>query len=314
MLSKQMKHLNMNENIDKDLPEAFSVLREIKKSSGECLLLVRGLIGKIKSNGISDGSSHLQGISFLDLKNQLMASYMANLGLLMDKKTSGKSVQHDPSIDRLIEIRTVLEKMRPIEHKLKYQINKVITAYKECKLDPSDPRKFRPNFGAFTNMPEEADSDAAEEQEKVEKPKLYVAPKMAPVHYSDDETMEEREKKMVEKKTKRALSSAMIREMREQYTDAPIEIVESHDLHRILENRKMKEKTEYEEDNFVRLTVSKKEMAGRRKLGTMSALGALADFDDFGEGETMDGSSKKKRKISQKKHKGKKGNNKRRRR
>lgn len=45
--------------------------------------------------------------------------------------------------------------------------------------------------------------------------------------------MEEREKKMVEKKTKRALSSAMIREMREQYTDAPIEIVVSCYCHSI---------------------------------------------------------------------------------
>ena len=49
----------------------------------------------------------IQGISFLDVKNQLMTSYMSNLGLLMDKKTCGKSVQNDPAIDRLVEIRTV---------------------------------------------------------------------------------------------------------------------------------------------------------------------------------------------------------------
>ncbi|XP_055890449.1 neuroguidin-like isoform X2 [Biomphalaria glabrata] len=250
------------------------------------------------------------GISFLDVKNQLMASYMVNMGLLMDKKSSGQSISEDPSIDRLVEIRTVLEKMRPIEHKLKYQINKVVTAYKECKLDPSDPRKFQPNFAALAKKSQDGSSDEEkEEQEKAEdKNKVYVAPKLAPVYYSDDETMEERKKKMTEKKMKRALSSAMLREMREQYTDAPIEIIESHDLHRIRENRKEREKTEYEENNFVRLSVSKKEMAARRKMGTMSALGALADFDDIGhfDDSHQGEQAKKKRKLShkQKKHKG----------
>lgn len=41
---------------------------------------------------------------------------------------------------------------------------------------------------------------------------------------ADDETTEERTKKTLEKKSKRALSSAMLREMREQFTDAPMEI------------------------------------------------------------------------------------------
>ncbi|CAL1530262.1 unnamed protein product [Lymnaea stagnalis] len=302
-----MKDLN-----NSDIPESLSVLREIKKASGECLQHVRSLISKVKN---TPQKLRSQGISFLDVKNQLMVSYMANLGLLMDKKTSGESVKDDPSIDRLVEIRTVLEKMRPIEHKLKYQINKVVTAYKECKIDPSDPRKFKANFAAFTNMPQDTPSDQEEtvEQDSAgNKSKVYVAPKLAPVHYSDDETAEERQNKQTEKKRKRAISSAMLREMREQYTDAPIEIIESHDIHRITENRKMKEKTEYEENNFVRLTVSKKDMAGSRKMGTMSALGALADFDDFdGEGERKKGGpAMKKRKVTHKKQKGKRFNKK----
>ncbi|GFN95245.1 neuroguidin-like [Plakobranchus ocellatus] len=279
-----------NTEINKDIPEGLSLLKEIKKSSGECLHHIRALTTKVREN---PKSSH--GMSFLDVKNQLMGSYMANLALLVDKKTSGQSVREDPSIDRLVEIRTVLEKMRPIEHKLKYQINKVVTAYKEKKQDPSDPRKFRANFGAFANA-SESDSSDDEEKGSEDKPKTYVAPKLAPVHYSDDETPEDRLKKQTEKKTKKALSSAMLREMREQYTDAPIEITESRDLHRIRDNRKMKERTEYEETNFMRLPVSKKESAGMRKLGTMSALGALADFGDM-EDSGQGGPAKKRKKV-----------------
>ncbi|KAK3758526.1 hypothetical protein RRG08_058796 [Elysia crispata] len=290
--------------VNSEIPEALSLLREIKKSSGECLQHIRALTAKIQEN---PKSSH--GLSFLDVKNQLMGSYMANLALLMDKKTSGQSIRNDLSIGRLIEIRTVLEKMRPIEHKLKYQINKVITTFKEKQQDPSDPRKFKANFGAFANAESESDSSADEDNDakdsNEDKRKTYVAPKLAPVHYSDDETPEARLKKQAEKTTKRALSSALLKEMREQYTDAPIEISESRDIHRIRDNRKVKERTEYEENNFMRLPISKKESAGMKKLGTMSALGALADFEDMGDldGSGKGGPAKKKRKVTQKKQK-----------
>ncbi|BFZ12774.1 hypothetical protein BsWGS_15813 [Bradybaena similaris] len=296
----------MSSVVKADLPEALNVLRDIKKSSVECLQHLRSLLTKIKERPSTVQS---QGMSFLDVKNQLMASYMANLGLLMDKKTSGLTVKDDPSIDRLVEIRTVLEKMRPIEHKLKYQINKVVTSYKEGIHDPNDPRKFKANFGAFGNVRAQNSSDEEDtvnKEKAQDKPKTYVVPKLTPVYYSDDETTEERTKKTLEKKSKRALSSAMLREMREQFTDAPMEITESHNLHRFRDNKKLLEKTEYEENNFVRLATSKKESAGMRKMGTMSALGSLADFDDFSafDGNTEGGHSKK-RKITHKKHKGK---------
>ncbi|CAG5128875.1 unnamed protein product [Candidula unifasciata] len=296
----------MSSLVETDLPEALTVLRDIKKSAGECLQHLRSLLAKIKER---PSNVHSQGMSFLDVKNQLMASYMANLGLLMDKKTSGLTVKDDPSIDRLVENRTVLEKMRPMEHKLKYQINKVVTAYKEGMLDPNDPRKFKANFGAFANVPIQNSSDeedAAIKEKAQDKFKAYVVPKLTPVYYSDDETAEERTKKMQEKTSKRALSSAMLREMREQFTDAPVEITESQNLHRFKDNRKMQEKLEYEENNFVRLSVSKKESAGMRKMGTMSALGSLADFDHFGEFDAnTEGGHTKKRKVTHKKHKGK---------
>lgn len=51
-----------------------------------------------------------------------MLDYMTNLTYLMLRKSFGKSIENDPSIERIVENRTVLEKMRPIEKKLKYQV------------------------------------------------------------------------------------------------------------------------------------------------------------------------------------------------
>ena len=45
---------------------------------------------------------------------------------LMLHKSSGKSIANIESRNRMIEIRTVLEKIRPLDHKLKYQVDKLI--------------------------------------------------------------------------------------------------------------------------------------------------------------------------------------------
>ena len=49
-----------------------------------------------------------------------------NLCYLIGQKCIGKSIEGDLAIERLIEIRTVLEHIRPIDQKLKYQIEKFV--------------------------------------------------------------------------------------------------------------------------------------------------------------------------------------------
>ena len=50
---------------------------------------------------------HLQGISFLEVKNHTLLSYLTNITHLASIKCQGKSIQGDPTIERLVEIRTV---------------------------------------------------------------------------------------------------------------------------------------------------------------------------------------------------------------
>lgn len=70
----------------------------------------------------------MQGISFLEVKYHQLLTYLINLTYVMCIKSKGTSINRDPAIDRLVEIRTVLERMKPIEHKLRYQIEKVVKA------------------------------------------------------------------------------------------------------------------------------------------------------------------------------------------
>lgn len=47
--------------------------------------------------------------------------------------------------ERLVEIRTLLERMRPVEHKLRYQIDKLLKIATTGKFETTDPLQFKAN-------------------------------------------------------------------------------------------------------------------------------------------------------------------------
>ena len=53
--------------------------------------------------------------------------------------------------DRLVEIRTLLERMRPVEHKLKYQIEKLLKIATTGKFETTDPLQFKANPNNLIN-------------------------------------------------------------------------------------------------------------------------------------------------------------------
>ena len=109
---------------------------------------------------------------------------------------------------------------------------------------------------------------------KSDKKPKYVAPKVAPMHYEED-TLEARKQRALDKAKKRALSSSLIRELRNEFDDAPEEISEVTVGRKKL-NKKQDERTRYEEDNFVRLNLTRKEK--RREEGPNHGLLTVSDL------------------------------------
>ena len=117
----------MVDKISQDTPEESDskdaiqkhkdMLSDVIKTSKQMEANIDLLIEKINS-----GPDTSQGISFLDLKNDLLMDYNLNLIYLMYKKSCEGKIENDAAIERLCYLRTVLEKIRPIEHKLKYNI------------------------------------------------------------------------------------------------------------------------------------------------------------------------------------------------
>ncbi|XP_007439857.2 neuroguidin [Python bivittatus] len=264
-------------------------------------------------------SSH-QGLSFLEVKDHLLLLYLQDLSQLMLEKTLGHSVANHPALLRLVETRTVLEKMRPIEQKLKYQMDKLVKAAVVGGLGENDPLRFKPNPNNLMSKlsdsedgeDDEDDGDVKNSGKETSKGGIrkYVPPRLVPVHYNETEM--EREKKMLEQAKRRALSSSIIRELKEQYSDAPEEIREGRHAHAARQNREDEHRTNYEESMMVRLNVSRKEKARRRQGGVLgSQLSSLTHFGDISAltgatpslGEDSNLPKKKRKKMSTKRGK-----------
>eukprot|EP00916_Digyalum_oweni_P021749 GHVL01036059.1.p1 GENE.GHVL01036059.1~~GHVL01036059.1.p1 ORF type:complete len:119 (+),score=17.50 GHVL01036059.1:54-410(+) len=66
------------------------------------------------------------GIEFIVTKTLLDICYCTYLSFYMSLRLSGVDITNHPVIQRLIKLRTICEKIRPIDNKLKYKIEKII--------------------------------------------------------------------------------------------------------------------------------------------------------------------------------------------
>jgi U3 small nucleolar ribonucleoprotein protein LCP5 len=126
-----------------------------------------------------------EGISLLDVKNELLLSYLQNLVFLILLKLRARSgnasskqelalYPHDEVVQKLVELRVYLEKgVRPLENRLKYNIDKIIRTADDAarrmsqSAVKSKPRrtKDQADVDSDASDAESAGSDQTEEDE-----------------------------------------------------------------------------------------------------------------------------------------------------
>lgn len=230
--------------------QTSKLLREISSSVVEA----KESINKI----INQDYNTSKGISLLDVKCHTLMSYLSDLSHVILKKCQFQSINNDPSIERLVEHRTVLERIRPLEFKIKYQIDKLIKTALSGSVDPNDPDRFRATIDGLADAEdneEDLESDADEtgpHNNKKSKDGVYVAPKVTAVPYDGDESRAVKRQKELDRAKKRALQSSVMQELREEYADTPVEV----QINTVgLKNKQSKydfERQKYEEDYFTR--------------------------------------------------------------
>ena len=225
---------------------------------------------------INKDSSTREGLGFLKAKCHLLLAYCTNVAFYCGMRLTGKSVVGHPVIERMVRFRLLLEKMKPLEKKLKGQIDKLLQS--ESAQNLSDPLLHKPNPDLLML------GEGEEEQVASAADGVYKAPKIAPMHYPEDKA--EKVDRQRERQRRMESQSQLLRELRADIEDAPeeeaIDVVYGNRKDRC-GTQKASERDAYEEENLVRFTLTKRDkLALKESEGKpVDELAALDDF--FGE-------------------------------
>ncbi|GAM19762.1 hypothetical protein SAMD00019534_029370 [Acytostelium subglobosum LB1] len=278
LLQKNLSTFSKKEKLQylmKESPLLFELLDDYKEKISEIKYTLMPLLDRIKKEQLPT----TKGVSFLETKYHLLLSYCLNITYFLMLKASGASIKDHPVIDQLVKIRVILEKVKPLDNKLQYQIEKILKTATLGVVSASkdDPMRFKPNLKDMSHDDDEMD----EESRLMQQAGLYQAPQSAAERYEEEESIEIRKKNRELKKKERAIKSSMARDIEEMFGDAPDQLDDYVDDPNRMEDDDAKEIREYEENNFVRLTQTKKDKKIQKKKRLSDGLNDLADFNDL---------------------------------
>lgn len=279
---------------EEEMADFIGLLKDFK----ERLLLLRTQLVPLMQRAREGSLPSSSGLSFLQLKYHLMLGYCSSVVFYLMLKGRGGRIEGHPVIKRMIRFRLMLEKIRPLENKMKYQIENLL------QPQAADESAFKPNLD---DMVVDDDEDEQvhgqdEDAEGTASSSIYRAPKLAPVYYPDDENEAAKQQRQDERRKKALSKSRLLAELRGELEDLPEEeYIDPVRMNtRITNDSKLQEREAYEEENFMRFQVSKKEK--RRLESAAKPIDELDDLDDFfGEleeiNETAKGNAKKSRRT-----------------
>ena len=199
-------------------------LKQINEELAEGLKALQGKLAPVMAKVQKTLDGHLKGeeavvtkhgMSYLEMKSNLLQTYAINLSFYLLLKLEGKQVSSHPVIGRLVHLKLLLEKLRPLDQKLVYQVDKLVrqAVLGEAEGPANDEEQrlaYRPNLnnletaeaGDDQNMSDEhadqesdIEDDDSEESEEVVAPKS-VGKKRAKPDSADDSETEQPSKKL----------------------------------------------------------------------------------------------------------------------
>ncbi|KAK1219855.1 hypothetical protein PQX77_017432 [Marasmius sp. AFHP31] len=301
-----------------DTQDVCKLLDEMTESMASTRKAIQALRSKP-----SESLDTQDGISLLSLKHHVLISYMHSLLLVSSRRVFGsesedggmkeRSPPSEPfgdlergqrgagmgdMVDRMLEGRLVLEKIKALEGRMKYQIEKLVKAAQEgekgadSKDIANDPLAFRPNPQNFTagdgDDEENSGDENEEEEDNTPASGIYRPPKIAPTPYLPQATTTAKGKRERERAGPLPTSLATI-----LHNDGTTPHAESSSglggapSFNMLSSRArhLKELTEFEESQFGRVMMGKKESQRRARDERDLALGGgLAGVGEEGKG------------------------------
>ncbi|KAJ3405849.1 hypothetical protein HDU80_000681 [Chytriomyces hyalinus] len=278
--------------------QIYSIVEGMKSAKDKLMELQQ----RISSNLVPTS----KGVSLLEIKLHGLLSYLTNLSFFILLKLHGQSTSElHPSVELLIEMRVILEKIKPMEVKLKYQIDKVLKAANDAS-NPSAEKNAQRNVSEF-DLQNSGLSDPLQFQAEsvefsgcidcAEDGGVYRPPRIAPVKYSEEP---KRRKGDLSASTRESLSkSRLFKDMRDTLDTSRPEQVTSHGTgYGVCELRDSKDEElamieEFELSNYQRLSATrdrnKREKAAMRKGGAAGIVDEMENLEsDFLQMDALD--------------------------
>ncbi|KAG9001741.1 hypothetical protein FRB94_004561 [Tulasnella sp. JGI-2019a] len=296
--------------------DEFKVLvEEMTTSVSAAKNVVRTLLDKHQKD--SDALQFKDGISLLTLKNNILLSYLQSLTLLSAHRILGHTLvdRTSPSqpfsstsrdargsdagdlVDSLVEGRTILEKAKTLEGKMRYQIDKLVRMAKETPNSDSkdvlsDPLAFRPNPDNLVDQGGQASgsgtANGIHPEPSGDGNQIYRPPKIARVPYTDPQD----KKRQREAPAPNALASLSNYDPSNPYMESTSGLG-SDPASMSKRQKELSQMARYEEDNLTRVVLNRSETRRRLRdeadiaLGGGGNTGKLGHAGDF-EGEFTD--------------------------
>jgi hypothetical protein len=268
------------ELIQRDAPELLVLMDQFKEKIVEIKERIQPLIQQLKAKKVPKTS---QGLSYLEVKYHLLLSYCINISFYLLLKSEGRSVKNHPVIEQLVRTRVTLEKMRPLDQRLKYQIDKLLkmATLGEANVEMDPKLKHKPNLRAFAAVgagsdDEDENGDAGADSD--EAPAKYRAPKMSATVFDDTDKRDRRRQKEEDKARKSSMAQFLVEEFDDQPLSRPLTVGQDMNPE---QDEDEQERIRYEEETFTRKLVSKKDRKKRKRTQLTNDLAELDDFSDL---------------------------------
>ncbi|XP_028804501.1 neuroguidin [Neltuma alba] len=261
-MEESAKHSNNGDGKKEDAPQLSALLKEMKEGLDAVRRKIQSLTVKVKQKEYPTAD----GFSYLEAKNLLLLNYCQSLVYYLLRKAKGFSIEEHPVVRSIVEIRLFLEKIRPIDKKQQYQIQKLTKASENVKGNdiPSeepvapnkseDVSKYRPNPDMLVSKLDNTSQDGDA---------VYRPVKIAPTSMELDKTSKQERNALRREKEilKQAKQSDYIRSLMNDMEDRPEEVRDFMGASREVENHvaRMEERARQEEELFTRVPLSKME-------------------------------------------------------
>ncbi|XP_061371750.1 uncharacterized protein LOC133314303 [Gastrolobium bilobum] len=283
-MEKTANHLNNDDSKEKEAPQLTALLKEMKEGLDAVRHKIQSLTAKVKEGQYPTAD----GFSYLEAKNWLLLNYCQSLVYYLLRKAKGLSVEEHPVVRSIVEIRLYLEKIRPIDKKQQYQIQKLTKVSEnatrndipsEKKLVASDKSedvsKYRPNPDMLVSKLDLTSQDGQDS---------YRAVKFAPTSMDLDKVSKHERKALRREKEilKQAKQSDYIRTLMNDMEERPEEIRDFEGTSREVDRHiaKMEERARQEEELFNRVPLTKEERK-REKYLKKSRFGSQGLTESF---------------------------------